>query len=208
MKIDAIIGIIPIEGVIYYNVNDAAEALEYQSISEAVKLLPVEDTYILSIHGSVDAKMLTLTNLHGLELLIRHTKNSFLFKNKDMIIKKITPETPKVPFIDGVVKVIPCALNMQIEFSDQSISGIDEEAKREVYTVTEIAVEYGWTPRQLNSFLKSKKVQWKTNNRWQINRKYAKKGLVTYKYRYSHMQWTAKGKAFIAKLMQDNGYVK
>ena len=208
MKMDAIIGIVPIEGVVYYNVNDAAEALEYQSISEAVKLLPVEDTYTLSIHSSVDATMLTLTNLHGLEILIRHTENSFLFKDKDMIIKEITPETPEFSFIEGVVKVIPCVLNMQIEFSDQSISEINEEAKREVYTVTEIAAEYGWTPRQLNSFLKSKKVQWKTNNRWQINRKYAKKGLVTYKYRYSHMQWTAKGKAFISKLMQDNGYAK
>lgn len=205
MKMDAIIGIIPIEGVIYYNVNDIAEALEYHSISEAVKLLPAEDTYTLSIHGGIDAKMLTLTNLHGLELLIRHTESSFLFKNKDMKINIITPETPEFPFIEKVVKVIPCALNMHIEFSDQSIRGVEEE-KREVYTVTEIAAEYGWTPRKLNSFLKSKKVQWKTNNRWQINRNYAKKGLVIYRYRYSHMQWTAKGKAFIAKLMQDNGY--
>ncbi len=69
MKMNAIIGIIPINGMIYYVVDDAVEALGYHSTSEAAKLLPAEDTYTLSIHGSVDANMLLLTNLHGLEIL-------------------------------------------------------------------------------------------------------------------------------------------
>ncbi len=208
MKMNAIIGIIPINGMVYYVVDDAVEALGYHSTSEAAKLLPAEDTYTLSIHGSVDANMLLLTNLHGLEILIRNSKNPFVFKDTDMIVKRLTPDIPPVPFLENIVKVIPSTVHMQIEFSDTNHGNISDDANKELYTVTEIASEYGWTPRKLNSFLESLKIQWKTNNRWQLSRKYAKRELAVYKYRFSHMQWTAKGKAFIDKLMKENGYEK
>jgi len=202
MNTDLNISITQIGGCYYYSLEDAANAFEYPCISEAAKLIPNKDMYQVSLLNNKECNLFRVITIHGLEILIRNAPNKLVFRDKDMVIRQITPTIPENHFLSGIIRIIPVTTTINVEVFHT------DESSDAVYTVSAIAAEYGWTPRQMNNFLYENGVQYKISNRWQISRKYAKKGLIVYKYRYSHMQWTENGKAFIEKLMKENGYGK
>lgn len=81
--------------------------------------------------------------------------------------------------------------------------------------ITVIAKDYGWTPNQMNNFLRDKGVQYKRGKHWYLKDKYARKGYtksettVYLKDGIEHsnifMKWTQEGRLFIYNLMAANG---
>lgn len=81
--------------------------------------------------------------------------------------------------------------------------------------ITVIAKDYGWTPNQMNNFLRDHGVQYKRGKHWYLKDKYAKKGYtksettVYLKDGIEHsnifMKWTQEGRLFIYNLMAANG---
>lgn len=81
--------------------------------------------------------------------------------------------------------------------------------------ITVIAKDYGWTPNQMNNFLRDHGVQYKRGKHWYLKDKYARKGYtksettVYLKDGIEHsnifMKWTQEGRLFIYNLLVQNG---
>ena len=83
-------------------------------------------------------------------------------------------------------------------------SNLCEEA---LYSITQIAEEFGITARKLNLFLEMKGIQHRKGNRWYIYKKYLKKGYVGFKkHKLGHMYWTTDGMLFIITMLNKAGY--
>lgn len=81
--------------------------------------------------------------------------------------------------------------------------------------ITVIAKDYGWTPNQMNNFLRDHGVQYKRGKHWYLKDKYARKGYtksettVYLKDGIEHsnifMKWTQEGRLFIYNLLAQDG---
>lgn len=204
MKKDNLIGITSINNVVFYNVEDASRNMGYRSVKAALQVLPKETVYQLTIRNGVVFDTLYFTTIDGLELLLRHSPSIVKFNDRDMTITEITPETPPYPFLNGIIRIIPTTLHINVEFSerDSSLSEISEAAK--LYSITEIAAEFGMTAKKLNRLLEIEGVQRKKGNRWRLLKKYEKCGYVGFKpNNNSNLYWTIKGKTFICSLIDE-----
>lgn len=85
---------------------------------------------------------------------------------------------------------------------------------RALVTTTLLAQDYGMTAQQLNKLLNTLGVQYKTGNQWVLYAKYKDMGLMHSETLpitrsngevISNNKWTMKGKAFIYKLLKENG---
>lgn len=80
--------------------------------------------------------------------------------------------------------------------------------------ISVLAKDYGWTGRQMNSFLHDKGVQYKVDGTWLLYKKHADKG-YTKTYTYTtwnkittiNTNWTQKGRLFIYELMKEAGHL-
>lgn len=76
-------------------------------------------------------------------------------------------------------------------------------------TTTEIAKDYGWSAKKLNSKLHELGVQYRQGKHWVLYQKYADKGYTQYepfpyddnKGVHNNLKWTQKGKKFIYDLL-------
>lgn len=76
-------------------------------------------------------------------------------------------------------------------------------------TTTEIAKDYGWSAKKLNSKLHELRVQYRQGKHWVLYQKYADKGYTQYepfpyddnKGVHNNLKWTQKGKKFIYDLL-------
>ena len=198
-----------INNQILFNLEDAARLLGFKSLKSSLQILPDEVVYQLTIRNDTIFDVLKFINIKGLELLIRHSNYTFEYTDKDMIVKEITTETPPYSFLDGLVKVIPTTANIIIEFPECMINCNVKTEMVRLYSATEIAAEFGIRGKKLNMLLEIEGVQRKRNNRWHLLKKYEKCGYIGYKpNNNSNMYWTEKGKFFIEKLLEENGYEK
>ena len=199
-----LIGITSIKGTVLYNLEDITRNLGYKGVKAALHVLPKEAVYQLTIRNGVVFDTLYFTTIDGLELLLRHSPSIVKFNDRDMTITEITPETPTYPFLNGIIRIIPTTLHINVEFSerDSSLSEISEAAK--LYSITEIAAEFGMTAKKLNRLLEIEGVQHKKGNRWRLLKKYEKCGYVGFKpNNNSNLYWTIKGKTFICSLIDE-----
>lgn len=80
-------------------------------------------------------------------------------------------------------------------------------------TTTEIAKDYGWSAKKLNSKLHELGVQYRQGKHWVLYQKYADKGYTQYepfpyddnKGVHNNLKWTQKGKKFIYDLLANEG---
>lgn len=81
--------------------------------------------------------------------------------------------------------------------------------------ITVIAKDYGWTPNQMNNFLRDKGVQYRRGKHWFLKDRYARKGYTKsettvhekngVKHSNVFMKWTQEGRLFIYNLLAANG---
>ena len=103
-------------------------------------------------------------------------------------------------------------LTNEVKQSAQKVKSYDEYISSEgTFTTTQIAKEYGWGAKTLNSKLKERGIQYKQNRQWLLTAKYDGKGYTkSIPCTFTHsdgtigtqMQtvWTAKGREFIHSL--------
>lgn len=105
------------------------------------------------------------------------------------------------------------ALEEQIKLNEPKMEYFNNVIhSEELLTVTQIAKDFGMSAVKLNEFLREKGIQFKRNDRWFLRDKYQDKGYTqsdTFEIGKNKtkdsMKWTQLGKAFIYKLLKDNG---
>lgn len=87
----------------------------------------------------------------------------------------------------------------------------------DLISITEIAKDYGWSAKRMNSVLNEKGIQYKQGDRiWILYQKYAEQGLTSTKthaylsgdgntHTKVHTYWTQKGRLFIYDLLKKDG---
>lgn len=87
----------------------------------------------------------------------------------------------------------------------------------DLISITEIAKDYGWSAKHMNSVLNEKGIQYKQGDRiWILYQKYAEQGLTSTKthaylsgdgitHTKVHTYWTQKGRLFIYDLLKKDG---
>lgn len=87
----------------------------------------------------------------------------------------------------------------------------------DLISITEIAKDYGWSAKRMNSVLNEKEIQYKQGNHiWILYQKYAEQGLTSTKthaylagdgntHTKVHTYWTQKGRLFIYDLLKKDG---
>ncbi|HRR76726.1 MAG TPA: phage antirepressor KilAC domain-containing protein [Ruminococcus sp.] len=204
MEKDKLIGITSIKNTVLYNLEDITRNFGYKSVKAALQVLSKDEVYQLTIRNGAVFDTLYFTTLGGLELLIRHSKIPAKFTDTDMFVKSVTPETPPYPFLNGIIRVIPTTLHINIEFSERGSSLSETSEVARLYSITEIAAEFEMTGKKLNKLLELEGVQRQKGNRWRLLKKYEKCGYVGFKpNNNSNMYWTKKGKAFICKIIDE-----
>ena len=148
----------------------------------------------------------------------------FVLNNPGLIIKLLTEyqeATEKVQELEEQNNL----LKDENEVQSQQIAEMNPKATyydivlscQNALTITEIAKDYGWSAKQMNTFLHKSEVQYKTKSGvWLLYQKYADKGytksdtVVTFNKNNIptsrlHTKWTQKGRLFIYDLMKANG---
>lgn len=82
-----------------------------------------------------------------------------------------------------------------------------------LYTITQIATNYGMSGIKMNSLLKELGVQYYRSGNWKLYAKYEGKGYTvtptgqaTNGHTYKSMKWTNKGEYFLYNLLKEHGY--
>lgn len=91
----------------------------------------------------------------------------------------------------------------------------NDTANSTTFSVTQIAEEYGKSAVWLNSYLRDKGVQVKQNGIWVLTSAFSNQGYTASKYyningsvKKQHTYWTPRGKEFICRLLESDGYFK
>ena len=188
-------------GRIFFNLDDLAKAFGYPSIEAALRTTP--DTSVCKIeYGDVKSDYV---DANGMYDLITHSDTLNVPNDWVSKCKVIAPQDNA--FAEEL-SLYPNSMVLIIH-ADKHTDEIQPSNlyKEALYSISEIAEDYGMSARKLNLFLELKGVQHRKGNRWYVYRKYQKKGYIGYKHhKLGHMYWTIDGMLFIISLLEAEGY--
>lgn len=232
-----------IDGEVMFVGKDVAEILGYADPNKAIAMHVDEDDKLNDkTSSSLGQRGGWLINESGLYSLILSSKmpNAKKFKrwvtaevlpairkhgvyavdevlqNPDVLIQALT-ELKKEREEKEKLKETVAVQNQQITEMTQKACYYDVVLNcKDVISTTEIAKDYGWSAKKMNSYLHEKKIQFKQGKIWLLYQKYAEQGLTSTKtsvyngrdgisHSSIHTYWTQKGRLFIYELLKKDG---
>lgn len=139
-----------------------------------------------------------------------------VLQNPDVLIQALT-ELKKEREEKAKLKETVAVQNQQITEMTPKACYYDVVLNcKDVISTTEIAKDYGWSAKKMNSYLHEKKIQFKRGKIWLLYQKYAEQGLTSTKtsvyngrdglsHSSIHTYWTQKGRLFIYELLKKDG---
>lgn len=232
-----------IDGEVMFVGKDVADILEYTNTAKAIRdHVDEEDKLTERIVLSGQNREVIFINESGLYSLILSSKmpNAKEFKrwvtaevlpairkhgvyavdevlqNPDVLIQALT-ELKKEREEKEKLKETVAVQNQQITEMTPKAGYYDVVLNcKDVISTTEIAKDYGWSAKKMNSYLHEKKIQFKQGKIWLLYQKYAEQGLTSTKtsvyngrdgisHSSIHTYWTQKGRLFIYELLKKDG---
>lgn len=232
-----------IDGEVMFVGKDVAEILGYQNGSKALAdHVDEEDKLNNDSLSSLGQRGGWLINESGLYSLILSSKMPNAKKFKHWVTAEVLPAIRKhgVYAVDEVLQnpdvLIQALTELKKEreekeklketvaVQNQQITEMTPKAGyydvvlncKDVISTTEIAKDYGWSAKKMNSYLHEKKIQFKQGKIWLLYQKYAEQGLTSTKtsvyngrdglsHSNIHTYWTQKGRLFIYELLKKDG---
>lgn len=225
--------------------KDVAEALDYTNPQKAIRDHVDDEDKTVNPAFTVNGTQGVLINESGFISLVLSSKMPKAKEYKRWVTSEVLPSIRKhgVYATDDFLKKsisdpeyaisILQALKKEREEKEglleenavqkQLISELQPEATyckivlrcQDAIPITVIAKDYGWTPNQMNNFLRDHGVQYKRGKHWYLKDKYARKGYtksettVYLKDGIEHsnifMKWTQEGRLFIYNLLAQDG---
>ena len=192
----------------FYNLGDAVKVLCYPNLEAALRNVSPESVVSIEF-GTAHTKKEYYVDVRGLYDLLKDSKRPSLVKIQEQDYDLTVPDSLKNnQAVDGIL-YYPATLVLNIMETEHSeMDDSASETFEYLFTVSEIAEEYGMSPRKLNLFLEMKGVQHRKGSRWYVHSKYKKLRYIGFKESNSHIYWTVEGKLFIDSLLKANGYRK
>lgn len=232
-----------IDGEVMFVGKDVAEILGYQNGSKALAdHVDEEDKLNNDSLSSLGQRGGWLINESGLYSLILSSKMPNAKKFKRWVTTEVLPSIRKhgVYAVDEVLqnpdvliqaltelkkeREEKAKLKETVAVQNQQITEMTPKAGyydvvlncKDVISTTEIAKDYGWSAKKMNSYLHEKKIQFKQGKIWLLYQKYAEQGLTSTKtsvyngrdglsHSNIHTYWTQKGRLFIYELLKKDG---
>lgn len=229
----------------YFVGKDVAEILGYGNTRDALaRHVDEEDKDAVGIHDAIGRQQDTiLINESGLYSLILSSKLPKARQFKRWVTSEVLPAIRKhgVFAVDAMLNdpdSMIAALQaykeerqrrmlLESENAVQKQQLLEMKPKVSYYdvvinspdliSITEIAKDYGWSAKRMNSVLNEKEIQYKQGNHiWILYQKYAEQGLTSTKthaylagdgntHTKVHTYWTQKGRLFIYDLLKKDG---
>lgn len=229
----------------YFVGKDVAEILGYGNTRDALaRHVDEEDKDAVGIHDAIGRQQDTiLINESGLYSLILSSKMPKARQFKRWVTSEVLPAIRKhgVFAVDAMLNdpdSMIAALQaykeerqrrmlLESENAVQKQQLLEMKPKVSYYdvvinspdliSITEIAKDYGWSAKRMNSVLNEKEIQYKQGNHiWILYQKYAEQGLTSTKthaylagdgntHTKVHTYWTQKGRLFIYDLLKKDG---
>lgn len=139
-----------------------------------------------------------------------------VLQNPDVLIQALT-ELKKEREEKAKLKETVAVQNQQITEMTPKAGYYDVVLNcKDVISTTEIAKDYGWSAKKMNTYLHEKKIQFKQGKIWLLYQKYSEQGLTSTKtsvyngrdglsHSSIHTYWTQKGRLFIYELLKKDG---
>lgn len=232
-----------IDGEVMFVAKDIATILRYSNPRDAInKHVDDEDKGVAKCDTLGGIQDLTIINESGLYSLILSSKMPNAKKFKRWITTEVLPSIRKhgVYAVDEVLsnpdvliqaltelkkeREEKAKLKETVAVQNQQITEMTPKAGyydvvlncKDVISTTEIAKDYGWSAKKMNSYLHEKKIQFKQGKIWLLYQKYAEQGLTSTKtsvyngrdgisHSSIHTYWTQKGRLFIYELLKKDG---
>lgn len=232
-----------IDGEVMFVGKDVAEILGYQNGSKALAdHVDEEDKLNNDSLSSLGQRGGWLINESGLYSLILSSKMPNAKKFKRWVTAEVLPAIRKhgVYAVDEVLQnpdvLIQALTELKKEreekeklketvaVQNQQITEMTPKAGyydvvlncKDVISTTEIAKDYGWSAKKMNTYLHEKKIQFKQGKIWLLYQKYSEQGLTSTKtsvyngrdglsHSSIHTYWTQKGRLFIYELLKKDG---
>ena len=232
-----------VDGEVMFVGKDVAEILGYANSSKALAdHVDEEDKLNNDSLSSLGQRGGWLINESGLYSLILSSKMPNAKKFKRWVTAEVLPSIRKhgVYTVDEVLQnpdvLIQALTELKKEreekqklketvaVQNQQITEMTPKACyydvvlncKDVISTTEIAKDYGWSAKKMNSYLHEKKIQFKQGKIWLLYQKYAEQGLTSTKtsvyngrdgisHSSIHTYWTQKGRLFIYELLKKDG---
>ena len=229
----------------YFVGKDVAEVLGYGNTRDALaRHVDEEDKDAVGIHDAIGRQQDTiLINESGLYSLILSSKLPNAKKFKRWVTSEVLPAIRKHGVFavdamlndpDSMIAALQAykeerqrRLLLESENAVQKQQLLEMKPKVSYYdvvinspdliSITEIAKDYGWSAKRMNSVLNEKEIQYKQGNHiWILYQKYAEQGLTSTKthaylagdgntHTKVHTYWTQKGRLFIYDLLKKDG---
>ena len=229
----------------YFVGKDVAEILGYGNTRDALaRHVDEEDKDAVGIHDAIGRQQDTiLINESGLYSLILSSKLPNAKKFKRWVTSEVLPAIRKHGVFavdamlndpDSMIAALQAykeerqrRLLLESENAVQKQQLLEMKPKVSYYdvvinspdliSITEIAKDYGWSAKRMNSVLNEKEIQYKQGNHiWILYQKYAEQGLTSTKthaylagdgntHTKVHTYWTQKGRLFIYDLLKKDG---
>lgn len=232
-----------IDGEVMFVGKDVAKILGYKNTNAAIKkYIDNEDKGVAKCDTLGGMQELVIINESGLYSLLFSSKMPNAKKFKRWITTEVLPSIRKhgVYAVDEVLQnpdvLIQALTELKKEreekaqlketvvVQNQQITEMTPKAGyydivlncKDVISTTEIAKDYGWSAKKMNSYLHEKKIQFRQGKIWLLYQKYAEQGLTSTKtsvyngrdglsHSNIHTYWTQKGRLFIYKLLKKDG---
>ena len=229
----------------YFVGKDVAEILGYGNTRDALaRHVDEEDKDAVGIHDAIGRQQDTiLINESGLYSLILSSKLPKARQFKRWVTSEVLPAIRKHGVFavdamlndpDSMIAALQAykeerqrRLLLESENAVQKQQLLEMKPKVSYYdvvinspdliSITEIAKDYGWSAKRMNSVLNEKEIQYKQGNHiWILYQKYAEQGLTSTKthaylagdgntHTKVHTYWTQKGRLFIYDLLKKDG---
>lgn len=232
-----------IDGEVMFVGKDVAKILGYQNGSRDIsRHVDEEDRHKVMLFDGNQDKETIIINESGLYSLILSSKMPNAKKFKRWVTAEVLPAIRKhgVYAVDEVLqnpdvliqaltelkkeREEKAQLKETVAVQNQQITEMTPKACyydvvlncKDVISTTEIAKDYGWSAKKMNSYLHEKKIQFKQGKIWLLYQKYAEQGLTSTKtsvyngrdgisHSSIHTYWTQKGRLFIYELLKKDG---
>lgn len=232
-----------IDGKVMFVGKDVAKILGYKNTNAAIKkYIDNEDKGVAKCDTLGGMQELVIINESGLYSLLFSSKMPNAKKFKRWITTEVLPSIRKhgVYAVDEVLqnpdvliqaltelkkeREEKAQLKETVAVQNQQITEMTPKAGyydivlncKDVISTTEIAKDYGWSAKKMNSYLHEKKIQFRQGKIWLLYQKYAEQGLTSTKtsvyngrdgisHSSIHTYWTQKGRLFIYEILKKDG---
>lgn len=232
-----------IDGKVMFVGKDVAKILGYKNTNAAIKkYIDNEDKGVAKCDTRGGMQELVIINESGLYSLLLSSKMPNAKKFKRWITTEVLPSIRKhgVYAVDEVLqnpdvliqaltelkkeREEKAQLKETVAVQNQQITEMTPKAGyydivlncKDVISTTEIAKDYGWSAKKMNSYLHEKKIQFRQGKIWLLYQKYAEQGLTSTKtsvyngrdgisHSSIHTYWTQKGRLFIYEILKKDG---